>query len=385
MNSVLPFILASTALYGFTLAIAVLAHRSYMKGANTALSALVFIFSVFLLFNAIQYAEIAPMAQRLSLLVGALWFLIYPLIFLHATFLTEQKYRYQPWINVLHFLPFVTQMLYIFPFYMNYSIAEQMDWMQGGETQQTWKESGNRILYFIFSKGVIFFIQISAYLPLSLILIHRYIKKCQYKLSNAGRNQLTFFKYGYFALACITLIMEVLVMIKLPGNWFLFVLMSFSVVIFILAYLSMTNPHLLYKKVPFKWTYRSRALPSDEIAIYATLLNEQLEHQVYADPDLTVDRLAKKINLQPRQLAGLLKTHYQKSFSEFINQKRVEAAQRLLRNKEFQHWSILAIGLEVGFKSKSTFNRAFKKTVGQTPSDYMNSNPDLVDINESTS
>ena len=58
------------------------------------------------------------------------------------------------------------------------------------------------------------------------------------------------------------------------------------------------------------------------------------------------------------------------NFSDYINKYRVSEAKKLLADKNFDPYTIVAIGLECGFNSKSTFYTAFKKFTGQTPTQY---------------
>jgi len=60
----------------------------------------------------------------------------------------------------------------------------------------------------------------------------------------------------------------------------------------------------------------------------------------------------------------------EKNFSDYINSLRVDEAKKLLKNADFEAYTIVAIGLECGFNSKSTFYTAFKKFTGQTPTAY---------------
>jgi AraC-like DNA-binding protein len=55
------------------------------------------------------------------------------------------------------------------------------------------------------------------------------------------------------------------------------------------------------------------------------------------------------------------------NFFDFVNRHRATEARRLLVHSDL---SVLEIGLEVGFNSRSTFNAAFKKHVGSSPSAY---------------
>ena len=53
---------------------------------------------------------------------------------------------------------------------------------------------------------------------------------------------------------------------------------------------------------------------------------------------------------------------------------RVEEAKGIIQNPASEKFTLIAIGLEVGFNSKSAFNNAFKKHTGLTPSDFRKGN-----------
>ena len=57
------------------------------------------------------------------------------------------------------------------------------------------------------------------------------------------------------------------------------------------------------------------------------------------------------------------------NFYDFINKYRVEEAKKLLI-EDIHNYKILAIAYEVGFNSKATFNRVFKKFTELTPSEF---------------
>jgi len=55
------------------------------------------------------------------------------------------------------------------------------------------------------------------------------------------------------------------------------------------------------------------------------------------------------------------------SFTEFVTRTRIEKAKNLLLNP---HLRVSEIAYEIGFHSLTHFNRAFKKILGQSPSEY---------------
>jgi len=92
--------------------------------------------------------------------------------------------------------------------------------------------------------------------------------------------------------------------------------------------------------------------------------------KLYRNPTLSMDILAKKSNLSNGYLSQIINQKEGKNFYDFINTYRVEEVKTHLKDADFDHYSILGIGLEAGFQSKSTFNAVFKKMTGMTPTQY---------------
>ncbi len=102
---------------------------------------------------------------------------------------------------------------------------------------------------------------------------------------------------------------------------------------------------------------------------------EALDHFVvaqknYLDPQLTLEKTAQELNLSTGHLSKLINTKLQQSFKDYLNSLRVEEAKSYLQNPDFSHYTLVAIGLEAGFNSKSAFNASFKKVTGLTPSQF---------------
>lgn len=93
----------------------------------------------------------------------------------------------------------------------------------------------------------------------------------------------------------------------------------------------------------------------------------------WLDPELTLTELARSMQTNPSILSAAINRAFGKNFNDFVNEYRVEAVKQVLRDPAFSHFSLLGIGLECGFNSKSTFNRAFRKATGVAPSGWADS------------
>jgi len=111
------------------------------------------------------------------------------------------------------------------------------------------------------------------------------------------------------------------------------------------------------------------ALPFSDSEFIHTLEKYMSEEKPYLYSNLTVEQLARKMEVQPRELSRAINQGLGKNFFEFISRYRIEEAKRQLDDATNTN-NILQIMYESGFNSKSVFNTAFKKATGKTPSQY---------------
>jgi AraC-like DNA-binding protein len=90
----------------------------------------------------------------------------------------------------------------------------------------------------------------------------------------------------------------------------------------------------------------------------------------YRDPDLNLDRLSRKAVLPARQISAAINRATGKNVSQFVNDFRIAEACNLLAATDKP---VTAIMLDVGFQTKSNFNREFRRVTDMTPVEWRQS------------
>jgi AraC-like DNA-binding protein len=108
----------------------------------------------------------------------------------------------------------------------------------------------------------------------------------------------------------------------------------------------------------------------------ATLIHELLkilmdEQKPFTNPDLTLNDLAKSLDVHPNQLSQVINSKENKSFYDLVNEKRIHEFTRLISQPSHQQYTLVSIAYDCGFNSKASFNRNFKKYTGLTPTEYV--------------
>lgn len=94
------------------------------------------------------------------------------------------------------------------------------------------------------------------------------------------------------------------------------------------------------------------------------------EEEPYLNPNLSLDLLARELRISAHQLSRLINEHAEENFNGFVNGYRVKKAQEVLVDENKAHLTISSLAMACGFNSLSSFNAAFKKVSGTTPSRY---------------
>lgn len=120
---------------------------------------------------------------------------------------------------------------------------------------------------------------------------------------------------------------------------------------------------------------KSNRLSNEQIVELSTRLdNLMLNEKIFLDNEINLATVAERLNISIHDASYLINKVTGDNFYNFINKFRVEEAKELLTSAKVDKLNMLGIAFESGFNSKTTFNTAFKKQVGISPSEYAKQN-----------
>jgi AraC-like DNA-binding protein len=90
----------------------------------------------------------------------------------------------------------------------------------------------------------------------------------------------------------------------------------------------------------------------------------------FLDPEVSIADLSEKLSVSTKHLSQVINQSFNKSFFDLINTYRVQEVQQTLKESKDDKITVLEVMYEAGFNSKSSFNTAFKKETGLTPTEF---------------
>ncbi|MEZ4942456.1 MAG: helix-turn-helix domain-containing protein [Saprospiraceae bacterium] len=97
------------------------------------------------------------------------------------------------------------------------------------------------------------------------------------------------------------------------------------------------------------------------------------QEQLYRNPELNLDGLASSLEASKHHVSQIINEQIGLSFFEYINQLRIEDAKRLLAETSRSDLHVIEVAYAVGFNNKVSFNNAFKRLTGMTPTAFRKS------------
>tara|TARA_R110002049_G_scaffold139113_1_gene299656 strand:- start:284 stop:1315 length:1032 start_codon:yes stop_codon:yes gene_type:complete len=304
----------------------------------------------------------------------AITLLYAPLSYLYVVSIIKRKINFEI-KDGLHFIPFMILVLYLVPFYLS----------SGEEKIALTNSSGSLTYGFGFISNAKLAYNLS-YFPFIIREVLLYRKKLKEQYSSIEKHNLNWLQV--FTLCLVSMVIFT-VGIQIVGyysnvddKFWMFNLIAVTVFVYSIGYLGLIQPefftdfekHLEAKEetgVEKEESYTKSGL-DDGLGreISERLLRLMDEEKPFTNNELSLRNLADMLEVSSHNLTEVINKFSNKNFYDFVNAYRVEEVKSRIKNPENNNYTLLAIGLESGFNSKSSFNSVFKKHTGQTPSQY---------------
>jgi AraC-like DNA-binding protein len=376
--SVHTIIIAGIALAAFLLSL-VLSKKNKLPADKYLIAYLLFfiVSQVYFYFEALgtfQYSSLMLLGRGVYLLGG-------PIFFYYVYTLTTSKTISRK-LYALTLLPFTAYVLHFLYYYWigfgdhHIQLETGLLYMDG-ELSVTWT-------FFV----VLLMLSDPFYLVWFYMLLGRYRKQTSNSVSNFDKINLNWLKVVFYIWAVSVFIFLPILALSIGQKWFSsgwiswLVQIDYLVFIFLLGFFGFRQSavfsvppveiDLQNERKPA--SYERSGLNPEQASIYhRKLLALMKEEQPYLDGELTAQQLAARLDISPNHLSQVINQLEGKNFFDFINHYRIEEVKRKMADSKYQHLTLLALALDSGFNSKTSFNTVFKKLTGLTPSQYQKS------------
>ncbi|MFK7934699.1 MAG: helix-turn-helix domain-containing protein [Saprospiraceae bacterium] len=356
---------------GFILLSNLVIRKKASKKANFFLILLVCIMTIRMMGNFVIYAGFHSVFPHLIFAAFPYRALIGPFFFLYVYYLLYPNRPFK-WYDLLHLSLFI---------YIYYSTHWAFTILPKAEKI-------NAFNFFSHPKHVmsswgfwitliILIIQLT-YIAISFWMLKQKRKLLLQTSANTSIEYLDRFKqlvvgYGGYVFVTILGVIGIYWMKIQPMKVEFFLFLPNSLLLIVLAVLNLKQPDRLLFILQTATPQPTKPTKSiDIIKPIAQQLQQVMEtDQPYLNPELRIHDLAKLVDIPVRKLSDQINKELGTNFYDFINQYRVDAFKKLALQPNYANFTLLAIAQEVGFNSKASFNRIFKKQTGLTPSQFI--------------
>lgn len=229
--------------------------------------------------------------------------------------------------------------------------------------------------YFV---SVLMYVHCFIYLAMTYKSLLRYRKVIKNKYSQIDRINLDWLSFALKTFGLLAFISLIQNFIRLADNYSVFVVALVLLLIFVFYFVirvilkALRQPEIFAGIAQTETIkYQGSNLTASQIATYKQQLLALLESEKpFLNPQVGIVDLSEKLSIPTKQLSQVINQSFGKSFFDFINTYRIQEVQQILKASKDDKLTVLEAMYQAGFNSKSSFNTAFKKETGQTPTEF---------------
>ena len=152
------------------------------------------------------------------------------------------------------------------------------------------------------------------------------------------------------------------------GDHFLTV---FSTILIYLVSINVIRNSLVFKEEVKQEKYKNSSLNEQhKDSLVIRIQNEMVTNKFFLEEDASLPKLAEKLGTSANHVSQVINQSLEKTYNDLIAEYRVEESKPMILAKDK---TIEEIAFSVGYHSKTSFNSAFKKITGQTPTQFRDS------------
>lgn len=363
------------SLQGLLLTGVLLAQRNN-RTANRLLAALMAAFTVYLA-SAVYYA--ADLIREWPHFFGYSFlgpWVFGPLVYLYSVAASDRSWRFtgRAW---LHLVPPAIIFLFVSPYFFLSGPEKIALYYRLIAGDVPWRISVVEPTKYISGIG---------YSIATVLYLRKHRRTIEENYSNVARVNLTWLLWLAGAAAFVWALATVLKLGSL-GDWLTegHVTLAIAALVYAIGYMGLRQPEVfryqtsefaiprptLVVDPPAPTRYERSGLSDDEARALEQSLRTLMDKEApWRDSDLTLPQLAERLDTTPHKLSEVLNSQVGQTFYDFVNGYRVREVQRRIKAGEARRLKMLALAMDAGFASKSTFNEVFKKHTSKTPSDF---------------
>ncbi|MCD1116594.1 helix-turn-helix domain-containing protein [Chryseobacterium turcicum] len=368
MDNLLNIVTGISLFISFFLAFFMLTVKTKHKTSN-------YLFAFFLIITAIDTSEplisqITNGPSNLGMFRAMLCFLQIPTFYLYVLSVCYSDFKWKP-KYFIHLLPYLVANLVLLPRFYLVDVDSKLDFIINRQNMIELQ-----INHWLLHLQIVFYFT-------AAFLVLRKSKKLYLENNSGGSlNSYQWLFQFISVLATLYLIVILKNILKFSdypyiSDWIkIGILMLQPFITCWYLYKALNNPGL-FRNIDSKLKLVSDLILEDK-KIEPETLNEDLlklkqymtDEKPFLNPDLKIQDISKEIDVPVRELSVLINHQLGQHFYDFVNTYRIENAMKILKDTSKSKVTILEILYEVGFNSKSSFNTAFKKQTGNTPTEY---------------